>query len=97
MANSTTPTGKSAPLPLPVGSESCNPAALPTFGTTIRQSGWQGGSVYFAIRCEEHPGEKPNDTSTKEDDSVLWYGDCVEILLETESRSTIKLPSVPRA
>jgi hypothetical protein len=66
----------------------------PTFGTTVK-SGWQGGSVYFAIRCEEHPGEKPNDTSTKEDDSALWYGDCVEILLETESRSYYQIAVSP--
>ena len=67
---------------------------LPTFGTTVK-SGWDRGSVYFAIRCDEHPGEKPNIGSTKEDDSAIWYGDCIEILLETESHSYYQIAVSP--
>ncbi|MEZ5433592.1 MAG: hypothetical protein R3F31_21005 [Verrucomicrobiales bacterium] len=40
-------------------------------------------------------GEKPNNTSTNEDDSALWYGDVVEILLETESHSYYQIAISP--
>ena len=58
----------------------------PTFGTTVKST-WLGRDLYFAIRCDERLGEKPNIGTTKEDDGALWYGDAVELLLETESRS----------
>ncbi len=66
----------------------------PIFGTTA-QSAWIGNNLYFAIRCDEHPGEKPNIGTTKKDDSALWYGDCVEILLETDSRSYYQIAVSP--
>ncbi len=66
----------------------------PIFGTTA-QSAWIGNHLYFAIRCDEHPGEKPNIGTTKKDDSALWYGDCVEILLETDSRSYYQIAVSP--
>jgi hypothetical protein len=66
----------------------------PTFGTTVK-SAWIGNNVYFAIRCEEPPGEKPNIGTTKKDDSALWYGDAVEILIETESRSYYQIAISP--
>lgn len=66
----------------------------PTFGTTVK-SAWIGNNVYFAIRCDEHPGEKLNITATKKDDSAMWYGDVVEVLLETESRSYYQLAINP--
>lgn len=66
----------------------------PAFATTVK-AGWQAGSLCFAIRCEEARGEEPNDTSVKEDDAALWLGDCVEILLETESRSYYQIAVSP--
>ena len=66
----------------------------PIFGTSIK-AGWQGNNLYFAIKCDEHPGDKPNNTSTKEDDSALWYGDVVEVLLETESHSYYQIAISP--
>ena len=66
----------------------------PTFGTTVK-SAWIGNNAYFAIRCDEHPGEKLNITATKKDDSAMWYGDVVEVLLETESRSYYQLAINP--
>lgn len=59
---------------------------VPTFGTTIK-SAWIGNDLYFAIRCSEQPGDKPNSTTTRKDDSAMWIGDAVEVLLETDSRS----------
>jgi len=58
----------------------------PTFGTSFK-AGWQGNSVCFAIRCEEHPGEKPNITATQNGDPQLWDGDAVEIEIATETHS----------
>lgn len=66
----------------------------PIFGTTVKST-WIGNNLYFAFRCEEHPGEKPNIGTTKEDDSALWYGDCIEVLLETESRSYYQIAVSP--
>ena len=58
----------------------------PVYGTSIKSS-WIGNNLYFAIRCEDHPGEKPNIATTKNGDQAIWYGDAVEILLDTESHS----------
>jgi len=67
---------------------------VPTFGTTYK-AGWQGGNLYFAIRCEEHPGDKPNITTTRNDDQALWHGDAVEIELATESHSYYQIAISP--
>jgi len=66
----------------------------PIFGTTVK-SRWMGNDLYFAIRCNEHGGEKPNIGTTKKDDSALWYGDAIELLLETESRSYYQIAISP--
>lgn len=67
---------------------------LPTFGTTVKAA-WIGHDLYFAIRCEEHRGEKLNVTSTRKDDSALWYGDAIEVLLETEAHSYYQIAVNP--
>ena len=58
----------------------------PIFGTTIK-AGWDRGgqNLYFGIRCNERPGEKLNITAKDREDQSIWYGDCVEILLETDA------------
>ena len=66
----------------------------PAFGTTVKST-WLGRDLYFAIRCDERRGEKPNIGTTKEDDGALWYGDAVELLLETESRSYYQIAISP--
>jgi hypothetical protein len=66
----------------------------PIFGTTVK-SHWIGNDLYFAIRCNEHRGEKPNIGTTKKDDSALWYGDAIEVLLETESHSYYQIAISP--
>ncbi len=58
----------------------------PIYGTSIKTA-WIGNNLYFAVRCEERLGEKPNISTTKNGDQAIWYGDVVEILLETESHS----------
>ena len=66
----------------------------PTFGTTVK-SAWLGNDLYFAIRCDEHLGEKPNIGTTKKDDFALWYGDAIEVLIETESHSYYQIAISP--
>jgi hypothetical protein len=66
----------------------------PTFGTTVK-AGWESGSVYFAIRCDERPGEKLNVTATKKEDTAIWYGDVVEILLASDSHSYYQIAVNP--
>lgn len=58
----------------------------PTFGTMVK-AGWSQNGVYFAIRCEERPGEKLNIATTRKGDPAIWYGDAVEIELATETHS----------
>ena len=58
----------------------------PIYGTSIK-SAWVGNDLYFAIRCEDQPGDKLNIATTKKGDQAIWYGDAVEILLETEAHS----------
>ena len=70
--------------------------AQPVFGTTV-MSAWDrsGQNLYFAIRCDERPGEKLNVATTKREDQSLWYGDCVEIHLETDSHSYYQIAVNP--
>jgi tetratricopeptide (TPR) repeat protein len=57
----------------------------PIFGTTFQAAWGKDGSVYFAVRCEERKGEPLNIGTNRKEDQALWYGDVVEVLLETES------------
>jgi hypothetical protein len=66
----------------------------PTFGTTVKTA-WIGNDLYFAIRCDEHRGEKLNIAATRKDDAALWYGDAVEILIETDVRSYYQIAISP--
>ena len=68
----------------------------PVFGTSVMAAWDKGGqNLYFAIRCEERPGENLNITSTKHDDQALWYGDAVEILLDTDSHTYYQIAVNP--
>ncbi|MDP6116515.1 MAG: DUF4838 domain-containing protein [Planctomycetota bacterium] len=73
----------------------------PICGTSIKCA-WIGNNLYFAIRCEESVGQdanlprsKLNIATTKNGDQAIWYGDAVEILLETESYSYYQLAVNP--
>jgi hypothetical protein len=66
----------------------------PTFGTSFK-AGWQGSNLYFAIRCDERPGEKPVSSSTRDDDQAIWHGDVIEIELATETHSYYQIAVSP--
>jgi hypothetical protein len=68
----------------------------PLFGTSFK-AGWQGNSLCFGIRCEERPGEKPNNTATRNGDQALWYGDAVEIEIATETHAYYSIAVSPSA
>ncbi len=67
---------------------------VPTFGTSFK-AGWQGSNLLFAIRCDERRGEKPNSTSTRDDDQAIWYGDAIEIEIATETHSHYSIAISP--
>ncbi len=83
------------PEPFIGGLRELQTGGRPTFGTQFKAAWGQDGSLYFAIRCDDHPGEKLNIGATKDDDPALWYGDAVEILLETESHSYYQIAVSP--
>ncbi len=66
----------------------------PIFGTTVKAA-WLANDLYFAIRCDEPRGEKLNVGTTRKDDSALWYGDAVEVLVETEAHSYYQIAVAP--
>jgi predicted negative regulator of RcsB-dependent stress response len=67
---------------------------VPLFGTTVKTL-WRGNDFYVAVHCEEKPGERPKSTADKHDDPAIWYGDAVEVLLETESHSYYQIAVSP--
>jgi hypothetical protein len=66
----------------------------PTFGTSFK-AGWSGNNLYFAIRCDERPGEKPNIVATESGDRAIWHGDAVELELSTETHSYYQIAVSP--
>jgi len=59
---------------------------LPSFGTTVMAAWDRGGhNLYFAIQCDENPSEKPNIATEENEDQSIWYGDLIEILLDTDA------------
>jgi len=68
--------------------------ALPTYSTRFKTL-WKGSNLYLAIRCEEHQGEKLNIATTRKEDQATWYGDVVEILLDTESHTYYQIAVNP--
>lgn len=83
------------PTPFIGGLRELQTGGRPTFGTTFKAAWGQDGNLYLAIRCDERPGEKLNIGATKDDDAALWYGDAVEILLETEAHSYYQIAVSP--
>jgi hypothetical protein len=66
----------------------------PIYGTSIKTA-WIGNDLYLAIHCEDHPGQQPNIATTKRGDQAIWYGDVVEILLDTDSHSYYQIAVNP--
>jgi len=66
----------------------------PIYGTSIKTN-WNGNNLYFAIRCEDRKGKPLNVATVKNGDQAIWYGDAIEILLDTESHSYYQIAVNP--
>ena len=66
----------------------------PELATTFMVE-WRNRTLYFAIRCEEKPDEPLRISTRKNEDSAIWYGDNVEILLETDRHSYYQIAVNP--
>jgi hypothetical protein len=55
---------------------------------------WMADALIFGVECEEIDA-KPNVQATKNGDRKIWLGDCIEILLETQSHSYYQLVISP--
>lgn len=73
--------------------------AVPTTFRAIWDDGQDGdpgsGSIYFAIRCEEPDMDALNVTAEQADDPRIWNGDCIELLIETQSHSYYQIAIAP--
>jgi tetratricopeptide (TPR) repeat protein len=67
----------------------------PVFCTTFKAAWGKDGNLYFAIRCDDRKGEPLNIGTARNGDQAIWYGDAVEILLETESHSYYQIAVNP--
>ncbi|NNE93720.1 MAG: DUF4838 domain-containing protein [Verrucomicrobiales bacterium] len=67
---------------------------LPTYGTSFKAE-WIGRDLYFAIQCEEAPGESLNIGTKKDGDAAIWYGDCVELQIATNAHSYYQIAVSP--
>lgn len=69
--------------------------ARPKYPTTFR-FGWENpNKLYFDIHCEEPDMAGLNVTATDDGDMGIWHGDCVELLLETQSHSYYQIAISP--
>lgn len=66
----------------------------PAFETTFR-SAWKDDKLYFGIYCKEDDTKKLNIGTTKNEDTSIWNGDTVEILLETQNHAYYQIAVNP--
>ncbi|MCA9173653.1 MAG: DUF4838 domain-containing protein [Planctomycetales bacterium] len=66
----------------------------PIVGATVMTE-WIGNNLYFGIHCDEIAGTPLNIAATKSGDQAIWYGDVVEILLNTDSHNYYQLAVNP--
>jgi tetratricopeptide (TPR) repeat protein len=66
----------------------------PMLGTSFKAA-WGSDGIYFAVRCEERKGDTVKIGAERDDDPAIWYGDCIEILLENEENSYYQIAISP--
>jgi len=66
----------------------------PKFATSFKVA-WAGDAIYVGIRCEDPDAKNLNVGTTRSEDPNIWNGDCVELLLETQSHSYYQLAINP--
>ena len=66
----------------------------PAFGTSIKTT-WQRSSLFLAIRCQDESDNELNIAATKNGDKAIFYGDTIEILLNTDSHNYYQIVTNP--
>jgi hypothetical protein len=56
----------------------------PVYKTSCK-AGWEGANLYFGIHCEDSGAL--NNGATRNEDPAIWFGDAVEIILETDKHA----------
>lgn len=65
----------------------------PHTGST--QLAWRDGMLHFAIRCNDLDMDTLTDAAKEFDDTNIWNGDCIELLIETQSHSYYQIVISP--
>jgi hypothetical protein len=69
-------------------------APAPDYQTSFKVA-WTDGNVYFGIKCMDPDMKNLNIGATKNEDAAIWRGDCIEVLLETQSHSYYQISISP--
>ncbi len=67
----------------------------PVISPTSFKMAWANDSIYFGIKCMDADMKNLNIGTTRNEDTNIWNGDCVEILLETQTHSYYQLAINP--
>ena len=65
----------------------------PAFGTSFKAF-WKDNAIVFGIQCRD-VNTNLNIATVRNDDGNLWNGDCVELLIETQSHSYYQISINP--
>jgi len=67
----------------------------PNNATSFRIAWGSDDALYVGIRCEDDDTKNLNIGTRKDGDTNIWNGDCVEVLLETQTHSYYQLAISP--
>lgn len=66
----------------------------PALQTSFRTA-WADDAMYFGIHCQERSTKNLKVAATKNGDTTIWQGDCVELLFETQVHSYYQIAVSP--
>lgn len=66
----------------------------PYMGTSFRMA-WTEKDIVFGVRCEDRDTKQLAIGARKNEDPAMWSGDCIEVLLETQSHAYYQLALNP--
>ena len=75
----------------------CVTGQIPAAHRTILMFGWADDALYVALRCYDSDMANLNITAQKDGDEALWFGDSVDILLETHQHAYYQIGLNPAA
>ena len=67
----------------------------PPYMSTSFRMGWTDDAIYFGVRCNERDTSSLSIGTTKNEDGNIWNGDCIEILLETQTHAYYQIAVNP--